>query len=284
MERLLVTGATGFLGVRCVSWFSDKYELIPCSHADLDICDRRAVVDFFRCYRPSRVIHTAAVSDTGYAEAHPEKSLLVNVDGTVNIAMACQEVGAKLIFMSSDQVYSGVPGTKKNVEDQILVPQPVYGKHKLMAEECVRDVLPSAVGLRLTWMYDSLSSPYRLNRNILFQLDAACRNECPLKVPIYDFRGITNVWEVVSRLESCWALPGGIYNFGCENSLNAFDTFCAVANLLGWSSLEGSIIPDHVRFADAPRNLLLDLEKLRSFGLDFPDTIEGLRIFLSDKK
>ena len=133
-------------------------------------------------------------------------------------------------------------------------------------------------------MYDSLSSPYRLNRNILFQLDAACRNECPLKVPIYDIRRITNVWEVDSRLESWWALPGGIYNFGCENSLNAFDTFCAVANLLGWSSLEGSIIPDHVRFADAPRNLLLDLEKLRSFGLDFPDTIEGLRIFLSDKK
>ena len=280
MSKVIITGAQGFLGVRLASYLQDRYEVKACSHSDLDITDADRILEVFKSFVPEYVVHCAAISDTGYAQQHPEESELINIKGTVNVAKACEAVGAKLVYMSSDQVYNGTDLLGGLSEFPPLSPTSVYGQHKLAAEDEVRAISRSAVGLRLSWMYDVLDSPYKLNRNILVNLHHAAESKQTISVATREYRGITNVWEVIRRIELCFKLPGGIYNFGCENPYNSYETFLAIARLMKIDNPEQIIMKDTTRFPEHPRNLSMDLTKLRIHGIDFPETLEGVAMAL----
>ena len=109
MKKILITGATGFLGSRLALYYKDKYELLLPTHGELNVSREEAVMAYMEESRPDIVIHCAALINTWYCEQHPEDSHRVNVQGTVKLAKACKNIGAKLIFMSSDQVYNGTP-------------------------------------------------------------------------------------------------------------------------------------------------------------------------------
>ena len=277
MKKMLITGAHGFLGARVAQYYTGRYEVIAIGHEEMDISDLESVRRLFGQYRPDVVIHCAAISDTGYAERHPEESFAVNVLGTEHVARACAEVGGKLIYMSSDQVYNGNAESGPLPESVEPCPVSVYGRNKLEAETRVRAIDPTAVGLRLTWMYDLPDSPLKLNRNLLVNLRQAYQEGTLLRVATREYRGITDVRAVVTRLEACLRLPGGAYNFGSENRLSSYETFILAARLLGYGAPERWILPDAERFPEHPRNLAMDISRIRSYGIDFPDTLEGVR-------
>ena len=83
---------------------------------------------------PDVLVHAAAVSDTGACERDPEGSWKVNVTGVEYLSKACRENGTKLIFASSDQVYTGSEVRTPHREDEILTQANVYGREKLEAE------------------------------------------------------------------------------------------------------------------------------------------------------
>lgn len=277
MERLkmLVTGSQGFLGSRIAQYYADEMEVTACNRQNLDISNAEQVMQVFRTVNPDVVIHCAAVSDTGYAQNHPEESYRVNVQGSLNIAQGCAEVGAKMIYMSSDQVYNGTKRLGLLPEDAVC-PINVYGCDKLEAEKQVAEVLPDAVGLRLTWMYDLPTSPLRLNSNILVNLKNAYDAGNKLNVAVREYRGITNVWDVVKKLHRCMMLPGGVYNYGSENVMNTYETFIQAAQGMGLPNPETWIIKDEERFKEHPRNLSIDISKIRGYNIDFPSTSIGL--------
>lgn len=277
MKKWLITGASGFLGVRTAVYYHDRFQVMACSHTELDVSDVVSVQRAFDRFRPEVVFHMAALSDTGFSEQHPDLSEQVNLQGTAVVAEACRQWGCKLVYMSSDQVYNGTAVSGPLPETAGLSPVNVYGRHKWQAEQKVRQILPDAVGLRLTWMYDLPDSPYRLNRNLLVNLKRAFEQGEPLRVATREIRGVTNVWEVVRRLEACLDLPGGVYNFGCENRLNSYELFLQTARLMGLVQPEQWILPDSERFPDHPRNLSMDTACIRSFGIEFPDTLQGIR-------
>lgn len=278
---MLITGARGFLGARVAQYYAGRYEVIAVGHEEMDISDLESVRRLFGQRRPDVVIHCAAISDTGYAERHPEESFAVNVLGTEHVARACAEVGGKLIYMSSDQVYNGNAESGPLPESVEPCPASVYGRDKLEAESRARAIDPTAVGLRLTWMYDRPDSPLKLNRNLLVNLRQAHQEGTLLRVATREYRGITDVRAVVNRLEACLRLPGGAYNFGSENRLNSYETFIQAARLLGYETPERWILPDAERFPEHPRNLAMDISRVRSYGIDFPDTLEGVRRAIS---
>ena len=275
--NLLITGASGFLGRRAAAYFKGLgFQVLTPSHADLDIIREEAVLDWFRENRPEAVIHTAAISDTGLCQQKPEWSETVNVDGCVHLAKACREVGSKLVICSSDQVYSGstLPGPHK--EDEQVFPNNVYGNQKRSAEEKCLEILPETVCLRLSWMYST--NPFPGEKSHFFtRLKAALEDSTKsLTWAVHDRRGITDVDVVVENLRKALNLPGGVYNFGSENPVSPYETVKSVLEKLGMEEALSKPTPNEEAFTENPRDISMDLSKLRAFGITFPSTEESL--------
>lgn len=278
MEKILITGSSGFLGSRLAFYLKNRYELLLPSHSELNVSREEAVRAYLEEHRPQAVIHCAALSNTGYCEQHPEESHRVNVQGTVRIAKACKLTGAKLVFMSSDQVYNGTPVLGPLKEEEMLQPVNHYGRHKLEAEQRTLWNLPESVGLRLTWMYDLPDSNMKLNSNLLVNLQKAFNEGNTIKAAIHEYRGVTNVWEVVKNIEKAVSLPGGIYNFGSGNTLNSHSLFLKAAHFMELNDPSDWIIPDEERFSEQPRNLTMDCSLIEKYGIHFNDSVEGIEM------
>lgn len=276
MTKILITGGSGFLGSRLAYYLKGKYELLLPTHGALNVSREEAVRAYIEEHQPEVVIHCAALSNTWYCEQHPDESHRVNVQGTVRIAKACKLTGAKLIFMSSDQVYNGTPQLGPLKETDMLQPVNIYGCHKMEAEQRALWNNPDAVGLRLTWMYDLPDSNMKLNTNILVNLHKAFCEGNIVKAATHEYRGVTNVWEVVKNIEKAISLPGGIYNFGSAGSLNSHELFLKAASLMQLEEPTKWILPDEERFSEQPRNLTMDCTLIEQHGILFSDSVEGI--------
>ena len=143
MKRVLVTGAGGFVGARILDMWRGQFALGAFPSDALRTADESAVLRFILKEHPDVIVHTAALSNTQYCQQEPEW-----------VAKGAEEVGAKLLSCSSDQVYAGVTLRGALAETLPLSPSNVYGQHKLEAEARVLARCPGAVALRLPWMYD----------------------------------------------------------------------------------------------------------------------------------
>ena len=274
---ILITGASGFLGRRTAEYFSSLgYDVLAPSHKQLDITDNAVTENWFRKNHPQAVFHCAAVSDTGKCQNDPEGTAKINVDGAVNLAIACNAVGAKLIFCSSDQVYAGssLPGPHSEAEP--LQPGNEYARQKLLAEQHISVLCPDAVSLRLSWMYSTSELPGQ-HGHLLTTLKAALRDSSiPLTFPIYDHRGITDTNAVVHNLSHTLTLPGGVYNFGAGNEMNTFQTIQTVLEELELHHMLDRLNPNLQAFVHAPRDIRMDTSLAESYGITFPSTKNGL--------
>lgn len=283
--KLLITGGTGFLGRRVAAHCKALgWQVLSPGHGELDITDAAGVAVWFRENRPQAVIHTAAVSDTGLCQQQPERSRQINVEGSVNLAKACRETGAKLVICSSDQVYFGssLPGPHR--EEEALSPANVYGCQKLEAERQCLAILPDTVCLRLSWMYARESLPGE-HSQFFAALTAALEDESkPLAWPVYDRRGLTDVEFVVKNMPKALELPGGPWNFGSDNEENTYATVKAALETAGLTAASERLRPNREAFAGNPRDISMDCGRLRRAGIRFPGTREGLVIALEEWK
>ena len=143
--RLYITGGTGLVGSNIIrlarqrdieliasqygpppEWTVD-YQLDP-----LDLSDRDAIRRSIRHYKPDAVIHAAAILDQIVMDQRRQFCWSLMVDGTRALAEACREVGARLVFVSSDWVFDG----REAIVDESSPPNPVnfYGVMKMASE------------------------------------------------------------------------------------------------------------------------------------------------------
>ncbi len=275
MKKVLVSGAGGFVGTRIMAQLAGRYVLCAFPKGMLAAADEESVAEFVRREQPDVILHTAAISDTGYSEWHPAESYRANVELPLWLARAARDVDAKLVAFSSDQVYAGLNEHGPFAEDMPLSPANVYGRHKLEAEQRVLDALPSAVLLRATWMYDLPGYGLPVRGNYLLNLWNATLHGQTLRFSGNDYRGITYVREAVERLTQAMELPGGVYNFGSENDCDMYTTALRTCETLG-------IHPEMER-QDWARSLLMDGSKFRAAaGVGFADTQTGVKNCLRD--
>lgn len=279
MEKVLVTGASGFVGSRFVRAMLGKYELLVPTHAEFDITSARAVQRYIDLHRPDVILHLAALSNTGYCEQNPNQSYEVNVQGVENLASVAANYDAKFVFFSSDQVYNGNEEKGLLQEDVPVSPENHYGRHKLLAEQRASELCPESVALRATWMYDSREADLPTHDNFVLNVKRALKEKRPLAFATREYRGITWINEVVDNLPHTFVLPAGVYNFGAENLFNTYETACAYCAMLGVDSRD-TIIADTERFPLHERNISISMQKAREASggaIHFSDTLEGLR-------
>ena len=283
--KLLITGASGFLGRRTAVFFEQRgYQVLTPAHNQLDITEEDSVLTWFRENRPDAVIHTAAISDTGVCQQRPEWSEKINVDGCVNLAKACRETGAKLLICSSDQVYAGSPVPGPHREEESVTPSNVYGNQKLRAEQLCLEILPETVCLRLSWMYSRESLPEEHGHFLTVLRAALADEEQTLTWPVHDHRGLTDAEDVIRNFQKAILLPGGIYNFGAENQDNTYETVKKLLEKLELDSALARLRPNEGAFADHPRDISMDTARIQAAGIAFPSTGEGLLRVLIDWK
>jgi len=190
-RKILVTGARGQLGTDLVQLLSGNYDVTGIDIDEVDICDDSRVSPLMQSVRPNIVLHAAAFTDVDACETDRDKATAVNVEGTYNIARSCRDIGARMIYYSTDYVFAGDKDSPY-LESDPTDPRTVYGMTKLEGERKVAEVLANHVILRIAWLYGAHGSNFvktmvRLGEQ---QLQARARGEetRPLKV-VDDQRG-----------------------------------------------------------------------------------------------
>lgn len=164
--RIFVTGVCGQLGHDAVLELTARghalvgSDLAPaCNglgempYVQLDITDGAAVSCALADAQPDAVIHCAAWTAVDAAEENEAAARAVNALGTRHIAEACREIGCKMIYISTDYVFSGEGETPWAADCRDFAPLSVYGRTKLEGEEAVRALVKKRFIVRTAWVF-----------------------------------------------------------------------------------------------------------------------------------
>ena len=161
MTTWLVTGGTGQLGSEVVALLAGRGEVVVApTAAELDITDAAAVRAFVDATGPEVVVGCAAYTAVDAAESDVAAAAALNADAPRHLALACAQVGARMVQVSTDYVFSG-DAHEPYAEDAPTGPRTVYGRTKLAGETAVLEVLPdSAYVVRTAWLYGPTGSNF----------------------------------------------------------------------------------------------------------------------------
>lgn len=163
--KALITGVKGQLGNELISIINSgkseigevsdsikSIEVIAMDIDKLDITDIVAVKKVMNEINPDVVINCAAYTNVDLCETDSDMAFKVNAIGPRNLAIAAEEIGAKLVQVSTDYVFSGT-GENPFKEYDIASPYSVYGKTKLVGEQFVNQFSSKYFIVRTAWLY-----------------------------------------------------------------------------------------------------------------------------------
>jgi dTDP-4-dehydrorhamnose reductase len=161
-KKLFITGASGFLGWHLckaaqLDW--DVYGGVNRNAIDcpgitvlpINLTDQDALKDLIQALRPDAVIHAAALSRPNDCQSHPNESFAVNVQASLNLAEYCGALEIPCVFTSTDLVFDGL--NPPYDEAATVSPINLYGEHKVMAEEGMKERNPKTIICRLPLMF-----------------------------------------------------------------------------------------------------------------------------------
>jgi dTDP-4-dehydrorhamnose reductase len=235
--KVLVIGGTGLVGNALVrAWTARGADVVAAtyhSHASgsflqLDMQDEARVRELLGRHRPAVVAVPAANPFVDYCERHPEQTRQVNVDGTLNVARACRDLGARMIFYSSDYVYDGAKGVY--TEEDAPCPINEYGRQKAETERGVLAADPRNLVLRTSAAYGWQWEP----KNFALQIRAKLSAGQPLTVADdirYNPTYVENLAEITTELVETGS--AGIYHVVGAEEIVRFDFAVRVARAFG---------------------------------------------------
>lgn len=150
---ILITGILGQLGYDLAKELTKRgVEYVAPSLEELELTTEAGAKNFILEKKPDVVIHCAAYTAVDKAESEAELALTVNGMGTRWVAEACREVGAKMIYISTDYVFGGDGKIPYEVNDE-KKPVNVYGRSKLLGEDAVSMILEKYFIVRTSWVF-----------------------------------------------------------------------------------------------------------------------------------
>ena len=276
---ILVTGAKGQLGMElCHLLDEQEIDYVGTAMADLDITNAEQVAHFVKALQPSIIFHCAAYTAVDLAEDEgKELNQVVNIDGTKNIALAAKEVGAILVYISTDYVFDGMLDKGEYSVDAPTNPQNEYGKAKLAGEQVIEKLLTNYYIIRTSWVFGQYGS------NFVYTMQKLAENRKTLTIvsdqvgrPTWT-RTLAEFMQFIVEKEA----PYGVYHLSNEGSCSWYE----FAKEILKENTDVEVLPvtseEFPQKATRPKRSIMALSKSEELGFEIISWEEALSSFLS---
>jgi dTDP-4-dehydrorhamnose reductase len=272
--RVTIFGASGLLGKELMRE-SGGDTVTGLTSQDVDIRDADRVLQVLRETRPEWVILAAAYTDVDGCESNQDLAFAVNRDGALNVAAAAKQVGARLLFFSSDYVFDGKKSAPYETADE-RNPQSVYGRTKAEAEIRLLELVPDCCIARTSW---------------LFGIGGKCFPDTILKLAasrpaldvVNDQRGCPTYVVDLARaiIQLCGKNARGIVHVTNAGDCTWFDFAADIVKSAGLSTIVRPVNSQQMaRPAPRPAYSVLSPASLQSLGIEMPSWHDALRRYL----
>lgn len=290
--KAFVTGVNGQLGHDVMNELakrgieavgSDIVERDGANYVRLDITDKQAVSEALRAVKPDAVIHCAAWTAVDAAEDDDKRDTIraINADGTKYIAEACKEIGAKMMYISTDYVFDGQGTEPWQPDCKDYAPLNVYGETKLAGELAVSGTLDRYFIVRIAWVFGVNG------KNFIKTMLNVGKTHDTLKVvndqvgtPTYTFDLARLLCDMIDTERY------GYYHATNEGGfISWYDFACEIFRQAGYSTkvLPVTTAEYGLSKAKRPFNSRLDKSKLRENGFaPLPDWKDALQRYLKE--
>ncbi|GKX67451.1 dTDP-4-dehydrorhamnose reductase [Inconstantimicrobium mannanitabidum] len=291
--KILITGSKGQLGnelqdiinsgraeIGAVSEVIKKSEVVPLDVDKLDITNLVQVNEILNDLRPDVVINCAAATNVDGCESNEDFAFKVNSIGPRNLAIVCEKIGAKLVQVSTDYVFSGV-GNKPLTEYDLTAPYSVYGKTKLLGEKYVSEFSSKYFIVRTAWLYGYVG------HNFVYTMMKLGKDKDMLKV-VNDQRGNPThandlAYHILKLIET---EEYGVYHCTGKGECTWYDFAKMIIELSGEKCEVNPCTSEEYKTpAKRPEYSSLDNMMLRStVGDEMRDWKDAIKAFMSKQK
>jgi dTDP-4-dehydrorhamnose reductase len=229
--RILVTGGNGQLGRSLQRAFASHDVLAP-GRDELDVTDVPSVEAAFDRHRPTVVVHTAALTDTARCERDPAAARTVNGLGSEHVARACQRAHARLLAISTNEVYDGTKGTPYR-EDDPTGPLNAYGISKLDGEWLAAAACADTLIVRTSWLYGDGAN------NFIEKVRSAASSARKLSFVTDEIAAPTATEDLAIAIRALveGAAPAGVYHLANSGEASRYDWASVILRESGMSEV-----------------------------------------------
>lgn len=291
MKKMLLTGASGFLGWNICRWagkgweiygtvFSHPIQIPGVKIVQVDLRDFREVKKIFDAVRPDAVVHTAAAANINFCQTHPKESHQINVDVSMDIAGLCADRSIACVFTSSDLVFDGQ--CAPYCEEDPVSPVNVYGEQKILAEEGMLKRYPDVIICRMSLMF---GDPGPVASSFVQPMIAAMREARPLKLFVDEFRTPLSGRDAAAGIFLALKKAKGILHLGGRERISRYEIGVLLRDILGFTEKKAALISCRQRdvHMPAPRaaDVSFDITKAQTLGFHPVSLPEALKDFTS---
>ena len=228
--KILLIGGEGYIGSNFIKKFNNEFDFIvitskkkskKIAKTEYVSVTEKKIIDKIKLLNPDIVIHLAGLSGLKKCESEPKKAFKINVEGTANVVKGCLKINAKLIFISSREVY-GETINKKSKESDIVKPKNIYGKTKMEAEKIIQN---AGKNYKLNYIILRLTNVYGPGNNSgINHIIRSSINEGKIYLnggqQILNFIFIEDVIELIRLIILNHKLSREIINVGSNDSIS----------------------------------------------------------------
>jgi dTDP-4-dehydrorhamnose reductase len=274
--RIFITGCKGQLGAALFDAFGDD-TVAGCDLPELDITDRREIHAAVAAFRPDAVIHAAAWTDVDGCARDPDRAYFTNGVGTQNVALSCAECEAAMLYVSTNEVFSGDASEPYREWDPVQPLNP-YGRSKAAGEWYTSHLLKRFYIARTAWLYD------RRGRNFPHRILELADTQSHLRVVADEIGNPTYAPDLAVAIRSLLATQAyGVYHLVNSGIASRYDFAHEILHLAGMTEVQLEPIhsDDFARASTPPRYAPLANTAAAALGIELPAWQDGLARFLS---